>query len=130
MQELFTRNCYPQERRRDGTCEFSSFSIKLIVICFRYGLFSITDKVCMYLRLINASRLLHTYLSTLSFNKSSSFIGPLLVGLISDLTGNIRYAFFFLVVMLWAAIPVLRSVDVERGRTDAQKYKYSSSNGT
>ncbi|KAE9390055.1 MFS general substrate transporter [Gymnopus androsaceus JB14] len=70
-----------------------------------YGLFSITDK-------------------------SSSFIGPLLVGLISDLTGNIRYAFFFLVVMLWAAIPVLRSVDVERGRTDAQKYKYSSSNGT
>jgi len=35
-----------------------------------YGLYSITDK-------------------------SSSFIGPLIVGLISDATGNIRYAFFF-----------------------------------
>jgi len=66
-----------------------------------YGLFSITDK-------------------------SSSFIGPLIVGLISDLTGNIRYAFFFLVVMFWAAVPVLKSVDVERGRRDAQNYKYSS----
>ncbi|KAJ3997370.1 autophagy-related protein 22-like protein [Lentinula boryana] len=70
-----------------------------------YGLFSITDK-------------------------SSSFIGPLIVGLISDLTGNIRYAFFFLVVMIWAAIPILKSVDVERGRRDAQSYKYSSVNGT
>ncbi|GAW07579.1 MFS general substrate transporter [Lentinula edodes] len=66
-----------------------------------YGLYSITDK-------------------------SSSFFGPFIVGLISDLTGNIRYSFFFLVVMLWAAIPVLKSVNVERGRRDAQSYKYSS----
>ncbi|EIW74238.1 MFS general substrate transporter [Coniophora puteana RWD-64-598 SS2] len=60
-----------------------------------YGLFSITDK-------------------------SSSFLGPLVVGLISDATGNIRYAFFFLVVMVWAAVPILLSVDVERGRRDAR----------
>ncbi|KAJ3864698.1 autophagy-related protein 22-like protein [Lentinula novae-zelandiae] len=66
-----------------------------------YGLYSITDK-------------------------SSSFFGPFIVGLISDLTGNIRYSFFFLVVMIWAAIPVLKSVNVERGRRDAQSYKYSS----
>ncbi|KAJ6558158.1 autophagy-related protein 22-like protein [Mycena capillaripes] len=64
-----------------------------------YGLFSITDK-------------------------SSSFIGPLIVGLISDTTGNIRYAFFFLVFMVWAAVPVLMSVDVERGRKDAREYVY------
>ncbi|KAI1793765.1 MFS general substrate transporter [Ganoderma leucocontextum] len=43
-----------------------------------YGLFSITDK-------------------------SSSFVGPLVVGLIADATGNIRYAFFFLVFMIWSA---------------------------
>ncbi|KAJ7086427.1 autophagy-related protein 22-like protein [Mycena belliarum] len=65
-----------------------------------YGLFSITDK-------------------------SSSFVGPLIVGLISDTTGNIRYAFFFLVFMIWAAVPVLMSVDVERGRKDAREYMYT-----
>ncbi|TBU38318.1 MFS general substrate transporter [Dichomitus squalens] len=62
-----------------------------------YGLFSITDK-------------------------SSSFVGPLVVGLIADATGNIRYSFFFLVFMIWAAIPILMAVDVERGREDAQQY--------
>ncbi|RPD69994.1 MFS general substrate transporter [Lentinus tigrinus ALCF2SS1-7] len=62
-----------------------------------YGLFSITDK-------------------------SSSFVGPLIVGLIADTTGNIRYAFFFLVFMIWSAVPILMSVNVERGRDDAQRY--------
>ncbi|KAI0631441.1 MFS general substrate transporter [Trametes polyzona] len=55
-------------------------------------------------------------------DKSSSFVGPLVVGLIADTTGNIRYAFFFLVLMIWAAVPVLMAVDVERGREDAQRY--------
>ncbi|KAL1730204.1 autophagy-related protein 22-like protein [Schizophyllum commune] len=66
-----------------------------------YGLFSITDK-------------------------SSSFIGPLVVGFIADVTGNIRYAFFFLIVMIWLALPILMTVNVERGRRDAQSYRYSS----
>jgi len=66
-----------------------------------YGLYSITDK-------------------------SSSFIGPLVVGLIADATGNIRYAFFFMLFMIWLAVPVLMSVDVERGRSDAGEYRYSS----
>ncbi|KAF5376431.1 hypothetical protein D9615_008652 [Tricholomella constricta] len=64
-----------------------------------YGLFSITDK-------------------------SSSFIGPLIVGLIADTTGNIRYAFFFLVTMIWMAVPILVNVDVEKGRKDAREYRY------
>ncbi|KAF7986890.1 hypothetical protein HWV62_12648 [Athelia sp. TMB] len=67
-----------------------------------YGLFSITDK-------------------------SSSFIGPLVVGIIADSTGNIRYAFFFLVCMIWLAVPVLMSVDVEQGRADARAYRYHES---
>ncbi|KIK64180.1 hypothetical protein GYMLUDRAFT_259187 [Collybiopsis luxurians FD-317 M1] len=62
-----------------------------------FGLFSITDK-------------------------SSSFLGPLLVALISDLTSNIRYSFFFLLVMFWLALPVLGAVNVQRGREDAEKY--------
>ncbi len=54
--------------------------------------------------------------------QSSSFVGPLVVGLIADVTGNIRYAFFFLVFMIWSAVPILMAVDVERGREDAQRY--------
>ncbi|KAL5513960.1 hypothetical protein ACEPAG_2721 [Sanghuangporus baumii] len=55
-------------------------------------------------------------------DKSSSFLGPLVVGLIADATGNIRYSFFFLVAMIWSALPLLWNVNVERGREDAQKY--------
>ncbi|KAF8321216.1 autophagy-type protein 22 [Clavulina sp. PMI_390] len=62
-----------------------------------YGLYSITDK-------------------------SSSFFGPLVVGIIADATGNIRYAFFFLVFMMLIPIPILRTVDMAGGRRDAQKY--------
>ncbi|KAJ6632521.1 autophagy-related protein 22-like protein [Mycena sp. CBHHK59/15] len=87
-----------------------------------YGLFSITDKA----RPLLASRSL-TY--PLILVQSSSFLGPLIVGLISDTTGNIRYAFFFLVFMIWAAVPVLMSVDVEKGRKDAREYTYHTSNG-
>ena len=58
--------------------------------------------------------------------QSSSFVGPLIVGIISDGTGNMRYVFFFLVVMMWVAVPLLLSVDVEEGRGDARKYKYES----
>ena len=46
--------------------------------------------------------------------------------MISDLTGNIRYAFFFLVLMVWSAVPILMRVDVEQGRKDAQAYDYHS----
>lgn len=58
--------------------------------------------------------------------QSSSFVGPLVVGLIADTTGNIRYAFFFLVFMVWAAVPVLLSINVDRGREDARSYRYKS----
>jgi UMF1 family MFS transporter len=40
------------------------------------------------------------------------------------MTGNIRYSFFFLVVMIWLAVPILASVDVEKGRKDAREYRY------
>jgi len=55
-------------------------------------------------------------------DKSSSFIGPLVVGVIADLTGNIRFAFFFLVVMVWAALPFLLSINIAKGKLDAQAY--------
>jgi len=48
---------------------------------------------------------------------------------VADLTGNIRYAFLFLVAMLWAALPVLAGVDVERGRADARAWSSSENEG-
>jgi hypothetical protein len=55
-----------------------------------------------------------------ALQQSSSFLGPLLVGLIADLTGNIRYSFFFLFFMVWCAVPILFGVDVVEGRRDAR----------
>lgn len=54
--------------------------------------------------------------------QSSSFVGPLIVGLIANSTGNIRYAFFFLVIMVWLTMPVLLSVNVDQGQIDTQTY--------
>ncbi len=54
--------------------------------------------------------------------QSSSFLGPLLVGLIADLTGNIRWSFFFLVGMVWAGRPILWFINVDKGREDARIY--------
>ena len=51
--------------------------------------------------------------------QSSSFVGPLVVGLIADGTGNIRYAFFFLVCVVWASLPVLSTIDIEKGSIHA-----------
>ena len=101
MRGHFTRSYYHLEKRRGGTaCFLSRTRCQYFFLAFSY----VTD----------------------SGFKSSSFIGPLVVGLISDLTGNIRYAFFFLVFMVWSAVPILMSVDVDRGRKDAQDYEYRS----
>ncbi|KIY49606.1 MFS general substrate transporter [Fistulina hepatica ATCC 64428] len=55
-------------------------------------------------------------------DKSSSFVGPMVVGAISQATGNIRYGFFFLVAVIWVAVPILLSIDVDQGRRDARQF--------
>ncbi|RXK38176.1 hypothetical protein M231_04550 [Tremella mesenterica] len=55
-------------------------------------------------------------------DKSASFIGPLVVGLIADTTGNIRLGFVFLLIMLSVPIPVLLRVNMSRGREDALQW--------
>ena len=82
-----------------------------------YALFSITDKVKDYPFTFGWSDISPA-------SQSSSFVGPLAVGLIADMTGNIRYGFFFVVLMIWLAVPILLGVDVERGRTDAESYSH------
>jgi len=106
MHELFMQSFYLLERRRVGMACSLSRTRFVFPICFE-----------------SPKPKHHTQIT----EQSSSFIGPLLVGLISDVTGNIRYAFFFLVFMIWLAVPILMSVDVDRGRKDAQEYEYHSS---
>lgn len=57
-----------------------------------------------------------------SVDKSSSFIGPLLVGLIADATGSIRNGFYFLTAVMWISLPFLAKVDVLKGKEDAKIY--------
>ncbi|KAK4553483.1 Autophagy protein 22 [Recurvomyces mirabilis] len=52
-------------------------------------------------------------------DKGSSIFGPAIVGAITDATGDIRPAFFFLAVLIGLPIPIMSLVNVERGKREA-----------
>ncbi|RPA83357.1 MFS general substrate transporter [Ascobolus immersus RN42] len=54
-------------------------------------------------------------------DKGSSIFGPAIVGMITDKMGDIRYAFWFLAVLIAIPIPILACVDVERGRREGRE---------
>ncbi|KAF2459437.1 vacuole effluxer Atg22 like-domain-containing protein [Lineolata rhizophorae] len=51
-------------------------------------------------------------------DKGSSVFGPAIVGAITDATGEIRPAFWFLAVLIGIPLPLMLLVDVERGRRE------------
>lgn len=51
-------------------------------------------------------------------DKGSSVFGPAIVGAITDATGDIRPAFFFLAVLIGLPIPLMLLVDVDRGKRE------------
>ncbi|KAI6837857.1 MFS general substrate transporter [Hortaea werneckii] len=51
-------------------------------------------------------------------DKGSSVFGPAIVGAITDATGEIRPAFFFLAILVGLPIPLMYHVNVDRGRRD------------
>ncbi|KAJ1652674.1 Autophagy protein 22 [Dispira simplex] len=55
-------------------------------------------------------------------DKGSSWIGPLVSAAISDLTGELRHAFYFLLVMLVIPVFILFFIDVEKGKREAQAF--------
>jgi UMF1 family MFS transporter len=55
-------------------------------------------------------------------DKGSSAVGPAVVGLITDLTHEIRWAFLFLGGMIALSIPLMRGIDVVRGKADAEAW--------
>ena len=63
-----------------------------------------------------------TFFSIFSItDKGSSIVGPLLIGLITDKTHQIRYAFFMLYAFLVISLPILRLLDVTRGKYEAEQ---------
>lgn len=59
-------------------------------------------------------------------DKGSSVFGPAIAGFITDKTGNIRYAFWFLLVLLLIPLPLLAMIDVQRGKRDSRKVSLDS----
>lgn len=51
-------------------------------------------------------------------DKGSSIFGPAIVGAITDATGDIRPAFWFLAVLIGLPIPIMFLVNVERGKKE------------
>ncbi|CCK69156.1 Atg22p KNAG_0C00420 [Huiozyma naganishii CBS 8797] len=63
-----------------------------------------------------------TFFSLFSItDKGSSIVGPFLIGLVTDRTHNIRYAFYLLFALLLLSLPILEMLDVERGKREAQE---------
>lgn len=54
-------------------------------------------------------------------DKSSSFVGPLLVAVVTTATGEIRHGFVLIAGLMALAVPVLVGVDVAKGAEDAEK---------
>ncbi|KAM0750426.1 MFS general substrate transporter [Meredithblackwellia eburnea MCA 4105] len=56
-------------------------------------------------------------------DKSSSFLGPLLVAVVTNITSQIRHGFFLILLMFLLALPLLLKVDMDKGRNDAECYQ-------
>ncbi|CAG8438480.1 14020_t:CDS:2 [Ambispora leptoticha] len=52
-------------------------------------------------------------------DKGSSWLGPMLVAIITDVTHEIRYGFLLLLVLILLPIPIIHSLDVQKGREEA-----------
>jgi MFS transporter, UMF1 family len=55
-------------------------------------------------------------------DKGSSAVGPAVVGLITDVTHEIRWAFAFLGIMIALSLPLMAKIDVVRGKRDAETW--------
>jgi UMF1 family MFS transporter len=53
-------------------------------------------------------------------DKGSAWIGPFLSALVTELTGDLRFAFVILLVMIITPVFLLLTVDVVQGRLDAE----------
>ncbi|BGP55708.1 Autophagy protein 22 [Rhodotorula sphaerocarpa] len=91
------------------------------VFGFLYGSFQAYARSC-FSDLIPPSRSAQFFGLYSITDKSSSFLGPLLVAVVTNQTGEIRYAFWVILALLLASVPILARVDVRAGSEDAERY--------
>jgi len=56
--------------------------------------------------------------------KASSFSGPLVVGIITDITQDMRHGFLFILALFTAGSILLQTINMEKGKKDAEKYRF------
>lgn len=55
-------------------------------------------------------------------DKGSSWLGPIVIGVIQQLTGELRFGVFYVFFMMAVPLPFLLRLDVEAGRRDARQH--------
>jgi len=91
-----------------------------IVFGLLFGAFQAFARA-LYAQLIPPARASAFYALYSITDKSSSFLGPMLVALVTTATGEIRHGFVLIAALMAAAVPVLVRVDVARGAQDAER---------
>ncbi|GAA5854361.1 hypothetical protein JCM8547_001794 [Rhodosporidiobolus lusitaniae] len=56
-------------------------------------------------------------------DKSSSFVGPLCVSILTEVSGEIRHGFYIILAFLLLSLPILVKVDMEKGSKAAEEYE-------
>ncbi|GAA5943790.1 Atg22p [Sporobolomyces koalae] len=102
----------------------SKFELYSLAIGFGmlYGSFQSYSRTC-YSELVpigQAARWFGLYSIT---DKSSSFLGPLLVSIITNQTGQIRHGFYLILAFFLISLPILIRVDLEQGSKDVERFE-------
>ncbi|GAA5996792.1 Atg22p [Rhodotorula paludigena] len=85
-----------------------------------YGSYQAFSRAC-FAQLVPASQSSRWYALYSVTDKSSSFLGPLLVAVVTTATGQIRHGFWLILGLMLSAIPILANVDMARGVADADR---------
>ena len=98
------------------------FEMYLLAIWYGLSLGGLAAVSRSIFSLIIPKRKESTFFSLLSItDKGSSILGPFLIGLITDRTHNIRYAFYLLFILLVLSLPCLEMLNVDRGKREAEQ---------
>ncbi|ORY84077.1 autophagy-related protein 22-like protein [Leucosporidium creatinivorum] len=100
------------------------WQIYLLAVVFGaiYGSFQAYARTC-FAELVPSSQSARWFGLYSITDKSSSFLGPLLVAVVTNFTGQIRHGFWLILFMLLLALPILSQVDMHQGRADAEAYE-------
>ncbi|GAA5893414.1 hypothetical protein JCM8208_000788 [Rhodotorula glutinis] len=91
-----------------------------VVFGFLFGAFQSFARA-LYAELIPPARASAFFALYSITDKSSSFLGPLLVATVTTATGEIRHGFVLIAALMAAAVPILVKVEVGQGARDAER---------